>query len=118
MANSRGETRSRNDAAMAAKKQAVPVALSQFHSNTAAYGAGCGVTGGTRVIMLCRPGTSRPFNSVPLFGIEAGRRLSVQRLSASFTGGAPHARTHTTRNRYGSHAVNTSPADRDRGAAV
>ena len=82
-----------------ARKQAVPDALSQFHVNTAAYGAGCVTTGGTRVIWLCSPGTSSPFKPVAAVGTASGRMPCVHRSSTAFTAGSPHASTNTTSSR-------------------
>ncbi len=61
---------------MVARKHAVPEALSQLNANTAGYGNTAFVTGGTRVIMLCNPGTVRPFSAATL-GRKAGSRLLV-----------------------------------------
>src|SRR4051812_28762047 len=113
-ANCRGETRRMSAVSTDAMKHAVPAALSQLNSNTAAYGAGFGVTGGMRVIALCSPGTSRPFNTVPLFATNAGRRLSLNRLRLALIDGAPHTTTHPTSNIYGSQPINTSAAERRR----
>src|SRR3954471_21068951 len=109
--NRTGPTPSTSAAAIVARKHDVPDALSQFHSNTAAYGVGAATTGGTRWMMLCRPGTSRPFNSVALCGTLAGSRLFVNRVSAVLNGTMPHTRTNDTSRRYGSHATNTAPAE-------
>ena len=38
----------------------MPEALSQLSAFTAAYGVGPLVTGGTRMTMLCKPGTFSP----------------------------------------------------------
>src|ERR1044071_1683202 len=94
---------------MAANRHAVPDAVSQFHAKTAAYGAGAGVTGGTRVIRLWRPGTLMPLRAVAC-GRKLGKNRSLNVSSAAFTDGSPHASTKITSSRYGIHAMNTSPA--------
>ena len=67
-----GPTRRNAAAATVARKHAVPEALSQLKAYTAAYGAGALVTGGTRMIMLCRPGTFSPFSAVAFRGRNDG----------------------------------------------
>src|SRR3989442_14035649 len=94
-----GRTRSSAAAASVARKQAVPDAVSQLKVNTAAYGAAPGVTGGMRVVMLCRPGTKRPVMTGGVFGNEAGHISWGCRLVAFLTTGAPTARTNRTRRR-------------------
>src|SRR5215467_104298 len=56
--NFAGLMRSTSIVAIAARKHAVPDALSQFSSKGAAYGAACFVTGGICVIRLWSPGTN------------------------------------------------------------
>src|SRR5918994_854649 len=103
--NCRGFTRSTSAAAIVARKQAVPDALSQFSVKTAAYGAGAGVTGGTRVIALCSPVTITPFSPVGAFGRKDGIAPLVHVSSASLIDGSPHARTNITSNKYGLQAT-------------
>ena len=62
-------------------KHAVPAALSQLNSKTAAYGAGFAVTGGIRVIGIVESGHSRPFSTVLLSAMKPGSRLSLKRLT-------------------------------------
>src|ERR1044071_6772255 len=93
---------------MAANRHAVPDAVSQFHAKTAAYGAGAGVTGGTRVIRLCRPGTLMPLRAVAC-GKKLGKNRSLNLSSTALIDGSPHASTKTTSSRYGIQAMNTSP---------
>src|SRR6476620_3521120 len=81
LTNRFGETRSTSDVALAASRHAVPDALSQFNSNSAAYGAGAFVTGGIWVIRLCRPGTMSRDASRAVSGTvgrNPGRRLSAK----------------------------------------
>src|SRR3989442_11779611 len=106
-----GRTRSSAAAASVARKQAVPDAVSQLKVNTAAYGAAPGVTGGMRVIMLCRPGTKRPFMTVGLFGNEAGNIAWVCRSIGFLTTGAPTGRTNSTSRGYGGHAMKIAAAE-------
>src|SRR5262245_9440687 len=95
----RGETRRHNADARIASRQAVPDALSQLNVNTAAYGGGLAVTGGTRVITLCRPGTFRPFSTVALFIERSGSMLCVHASIRDLIDGSPHASTKTTSSR-------------------
>src|SRR5262252_2316299 len=106
-----GPTRRTAAAASVAMKQAVPEAVSQLNVNTAAYGDAAGVTGGMRVIALCRPGTNNPFITVGLFGNIDGSIACVRTSIAFLIDGAPTARTKTTSSRYGDHAVKISPAE-------
>src|SRR5262245_33589891 len=94
-----GLTRRKSAATSVARKHDVPDAVSQLNVNTAAYGAGAGVTGGIRVIALCRPGTFRPFNTVALFGSDGDSTLWVHLSIAPLMDGSPHARTKTTSNK-------------------
>src|SRR5215510_5226481 len=103
-----GLTRSTSAATSVASRHAVPDALNQFISNSAAYCVGFGTTGGTCVIMLCRPGTSRRFGSVACIGIAAGHNEFVHALILAFVPGSPHTRTNTTSSRYGDHAMKIS----------
>src|SRR5919202_3712414 len=109
-ASLRGPTRSRAAAASVARKQAVPDAVSQLKVNTAAYGDAVGVTGGTRVIRLCRPGTNNPFITVGLFGSDAGSMACVRASIAFLIDGAPTASTNKTSSKYGDQAIKISPA--------
>src|SRR5690242_18950806 len=93
LANWRKDTRRISAVRIAAARQAVPAALSQFNSYTAASSEGLAVTAGMRVIALCSPGTRRPFNTVAHLGRYAGHRLSVQRFIAAFIVGAPKTST-------------------------
>src|SRR5262245_6925744 len=90
-----GLTRSTSAATSVASRHAVPDALNQFISKSAAYCVGFGTTGGTCVIMLCRPGTSRRFGSVACIGIAAGHNECVHALILAFVPGSPHTRTNT-----------------------
>ena len=103
-----GPTPSSSAAAIVARKHAVPDALSQLNANTAGYGAGVLVTGGTRMIRLCNPGTFSPFSAVAFLGSQVGSRPLLNLSSHSFTAGSPHASTKPTSNRYGIQAMNTS----------
>src|SRR5204862_7881089 len=94
---------------MAANRHAVPDAVSQFHAKTAAYGAGAGVTGGTRVIRLCRPGTLMPLRAVAC-DRKAGKKRSLNLSSAALTDGSPPASTKTTSSKYGIQAMTISLA--------
>src|SRR5690349_15892285 len=99
LASFAGPTRRNSAAARIAMKHAVPDALSQLNVNTAAYGAGLAVTGGMRVIALCRPGTLRPFNTVALL-IETDAISSlVQRSMPALIDGWPTASTAITSSR-------------------
>src|SRR3989442_7776668 len=100
-----GRTRSSAAAASVARKQAVPDAVSQLKVNTAAYGAAPGVTGGMRVIMLCRPGTKRPFMTGGLFCNEAGNIALGCRSIAVFNTGAATAKTNSTSQRDCDHGL-------------
>src|SRR3954462_11205607 len=93
-----------------ARKHALPDAVSQLKVKTAAYGEGALVTGGTRIIRLCRAGTLMPLSTVVLFGRNEGIRPFVQRSSAPLIDGSPHASTNTTSSRYGAQAMTISPA--------
>src|SRR3970040_1860011 len=100
-----GLTPSSRPAAIVARKHDVPDALSQLSVNTAPYGAGAVVTGGVRVIKLCRAGTFSPFSTLAFVGRNAGSKPLVQRSIAALVDGSPHARTNTTSSAYGSHAM-------------
>src|SRR5262245_10747339 len=106
--NWRGLTRSTIAAAIVASRHAVPDALSQFISKSAAYGAGFGTTGGTCVIMLCRPGTSRRFGNVACSGSASGHNVWVHALILALVPGSPQIRTKITSNKYGDHARKSS----------
>src|SRR4051794_8702253 len=88
-----GRMPSSSAAVSVASRQAVPEALSQLNVNTAPYGDGDGVTGGTRWIMLCNPGTFRPFSVDALIGKDEGRTLFVQVSIAFLMSGSPQAST-------------------------
>src|SRR5438046_534840 len=102
---------------MAANRHAVPDAVSQFHANTAAYGAGAGETGGTRVIRLCSPGTLMPLSAVAC-GRKAGKKRSLNRSSIALIDGSPQASTKTTSSKYGIQAMTISVAPCCTGAIV
>src|ERR1044071_9931869 len=111
-ANFRGPTPRNIAAAIVARKHAVPEAVSQFHSNKAAYGVFLGTTGGTCVIRLCRPGTPMRFKRAAGGGCvaggartESGRYGSVQTLTRALMLGAPNVKTEMTKSTYGSHAM-------------
>ena len=55
-----------------ARKQAVPDALSQFISKSAAYCVGCLATGGICVMTLCSPGTMSRLSPVGASGSQPG----------------------------------------------
>src|SRR4051812_17059987 len=106
--NRAGPTPSISAATIVAKKQAVPDALNQLKANTAGYGAGALVTGGTRVIMLCRPGTRMPFKAgAGALGNQSGSTLLLNRSRYNLIAGSPQTSTNTTSNKYGIHATNT-----------
>src|SRR5437879_11260988 len=98
-ASRRGATRSRPAETRVARKHAGPDAVSQLNVNTAAYGDSFGVTGGTLVIRLCRPGTNSPFMTVGLLGNTPGSHACVRASNAFLIVGAPHARTKATSSR-------------------
>src|SRR5262245_56953488 len=100
-----GGTRSSAAAASVARKHAVPDAVSQLKVKTAAYGASLGVTGGMRMIALCRPGTNSPIITAGLLYCEAGSIACVCASIAFFTDGAPTTKTKMTSRRYGDHAI-------------
>src|SRR4029079_6884666 len=97
--NRDGLTRRKIAATIVAKKHDVPDAVSQLNVKTAPYGDGRGVTGGTRVMRLCRPGTFRPLTTPAFFGSAAGSRSFVHRSSPLLIDGAPHASTKPTSRR-------------------
>ena len=94
-----GRTPSSAAATSVARKHAVPDAVSQLNVKTAAYCDSFGVTGGTLVIRLCRPGTNRPFMTVGLLGNDPGSHACVRASNAFLIVGAPHARTKATSSR-------------------
>src|SRR5471032_3186582 len=98
-----GRTPSSTADTSVASRHAVPDALSQFNVKTAAYGAGFKVTGGMRMIRLCRPGTLSPFRPLEAFGRNDGMAPCVHVSIAVLIADSPHARTNTTSNRYGVH---------------
>src|SRR3954467_1139271 len=114
LANFRGPTPRQSAEAIAAMKHAVPDAVNQFSSKSAAYGVLFGTTGATCVIMLWRPGTAIRF-SLPV-GVGcvtgcartvSGMNPSVHVLTFALIVGAPNVSTATTSSMYGSHAINT-----------
>src|SRR6202034_584639 len=82
----------------AARKQPVPVAVSQLKSNFAFSAVGFVTTGCARYIALCKYGTSHP----PV--LNAG---VVARPIAAFTAGSPHNNTKIERIANGSQALAT-----------
>src|SRR5207344_3060469 len=101
--NLRGPTPRQSAAAIAAMKQAVPEAVNQLSSNSAAYGVFLGTTGATCVIMLWSPGTairlSLPVGVGWVTGCartESGMKPSVQVLTLALILGAPNVSTATT----------------------
>src|SRR5215467_765416 len=93
--SSKGPTPSRIPATMAAMKQPVPVAESQFRSYLAASGVGFETTGSALLIALCSIGQSHPagpFLNVPS-GIFTSKLGVVARFIAALIGTRPQSKT-------------------------
>src|ERR1043165_7321830 len=92
-------------------KHAVPDALNQLNVKTAPYGVGLPVTGGMRVIALCRPGTLRPLTVEAFFKDHDPISEFVHLSIAALIVGWPAMSTAATSSMYGSHAASSSPAE-------
>src|SRR6266436_2629408 len=83
----------------AAKKQPVPVAVSQLKSNRAASAAGFSTTGAVRKTLACKYGQSQPAGpgrTLPSAGTTLKEGV-VAWFMASFTAGNPQTSTKTER---------------------
>src|SRR5580704_2274134 len=91
----------------AARKQAVPVAVSQLRSKRAASAAGLATTGGVRNTLLWSAGQSQPAG--PGRGLPSGSLTEkagvVALFMASLMLGRPQARTKSERMAKGSQAL-------------
>src|SRR5215472_14727119 len=97
---------SKKPATIAARKQPVPVAESQFRSKRAGSGVGLATTGMARDTALCRNGTSHPGGpgrTLPLGSITWNDGV-VAWFMASLTEGRPHSRKERERITKGIHA--------------
>src|SRR5580658_2939774 len=97
----------------AARKQAVPVAVSQLKSKRAASAAGLATTGGVRKTLLWSAGQSHPagpgrFLPSGMTTVKAG---VVALFMASLMLGRPQARTKSERIAKGSQALAIWPAE-------
>src|SRR4029077_20871596 len=101
----------RRPAKIAARKQPVPVAVSQLKSKRAPSAVGFCTTGVVRDTLLCKYGQSHPAG--PGRGLPSGmvtlKAGVVALFIASFTVGQPQARTITGEIGKGSQALGVFP---------
>src|SRR6266852_4943894 len=98
----------------AARKQPVPVAVSQLRSNRAASAVGFATTGAVRNTLACKYGQSHPAG--PGRGLPSAittlNEGVVALFIANFTVGNPHTRTKRERIANGIHAFAIWPAEK------